>query len=39
MNENYDNEKIIECMFDPVTSEILSELENGEKNSNYLAEK
>lgn len=39
MNKNYDTEKIIECMFDPVTSEILSELENGEKNSNYLAEK
>ena len=39
MNEKYDKEKIIECMFDPVTSEILGELENGEKNSEYLSEK
>lgn len=39
MNENFDKEKIIECMFDPVTSEILGELENGEKNSDYLSEK
>ena len=39
MNETFDKEKIIECMFDPVTSEILGELENGEKNSDYLSEK
>ena len=39
MSENFDKDKIIECMFDPVTSEILSELENGEKNSDYLTEK
>ena len=39
MNETFDKEKIIECMFDPITSEILGELENGEKNSDYLSEK
>lgn len=39
MNESYDREKIAECMFDPITSLIISELENGEKNSLYLAEK
>lgn len=31
MNNEYDKEKIIECMFEPVTSEILAELENGAK--------
>jgi len=39
MNNEYDKEKIIECMFEPVTSEILAELENGAKNSFYLVEK
>ena len=39
MNNEYDKEKIIECMFEPVTSEILAELENGPKNSFYLVEK
>ncbi len=39
MDESLDNEKIIECMFDPITSEILAELENGSKESSYLAEK
>ena len=36
---SFDKQKIIECMFDPVTSEILAELENGGKDSSYLAEK
>ena len=39
MDESLDKEKIIECMFDPITSEILAELENGSKESSYLAEK
>ncbi len=39
MDESLDNEKIIECMFDPITSEILAELENDSKESSYLAEK
>lgn len=39
MNDEFDKEKIIECMFDPVTSEILAELENGAKNSSFLVEK
>ena len=39
MDESLDKDKIIECMFDPVTSEILAELEDGGKESTYLAEK
>jgi len=39
MDESLDKEKIIECLFDPITSEILAELENGGKESSYLAEK
>lgn len=39
MNDSFDKEKIIESMFDPITSEILAELENGGKESSYLAEK
>jgi hypothetical protein len=39
MDNSYDREKVIECMFDPVTSSIIAELEEGEKNSSYLAEK
>jgi len=39
MDNSYDREKVIECMFDPITSTIIAELEDGEKNSLYLAEK
>lgn len=39
MEGYFDKEKVIECMFDPITSEILAELENGGKESSYLAEK
>ena len=39
MDDSYDREKVIDCMFDPLTSDIISELEDGEKNSRYLAEK
>jgi len=39
MDDSYDREKVIECMFDPITSLIIAELEDGKKNSSYLAEK
>jgi DNA-binding IclR family transcriptional regulator len=39
MDDVFDREKVIECMFDPVTSSILAELENGEKECSFLAEK
>ncbi|HET6518163.1 MAG TPA: hypothetical protein VFG25_08110 [Nitrosopumilaceae archaeon] len=39
MDKPLDKEKIIECMFDPLTSGILSELESGKKESLYLAKK
>ena len=39
MDNSYDREKVLECMFDPITSSIIAELEDGEKNSMYLAEK
>jgi len=35
----YDREKVLDCMFDPITSMLLAELEDGEKNSSYLSEK
>jgi len=38
MDETFDREKIIDCMFDPITSSILAELENGEKECSYLAQ-
>ena len=39
LDSTYDKEKILECMFDPDTSEILAELENGSKELQYLTEK
>ena len=39
MEENYDKNKIIECMFDQVTSDILLELKDGEKDLEFLMEK
>ena len=36
MTETFDKEKILECMFDPQTSEILLELQNNEKELDYL---
>ena len=39
MKNEFDKDKIIECMFDTDTSEILAELENGAKNSSYIVEK
>ena len=39
MDESFDREKVVDCMFDPVTSSILAELEDGEKECSFLAEK
>lgn len=37
MEKTYNHQKIIDCIFDPVTSQILSELEDGRKNISYLS--
>lgn len=39
MDSSYDKEKILECMFNPDTSEILVELENGGKELEFLMDK
>jgi DNA-binding HxlR family transcriptional regulator len=39
LDSTYDKEKVLDCMFDQDTSEILAELENGEKELSYLMEK
>jgi DNA-binding IclR family transcriptional regulator len=39
MDDTFDREKVVDCMFDPVTSSILAELESGEKECSFLAEK
>ena len=38
MDESFDREKVVDCMFDPVTSAILAELEDGEKECSFLAQ-
>lgn len=38
MSDTFDREKIVECMFDPITSSILAELENSQKECSFLAE-
>jgi len=38
MAETFDQEKVVDCMFDPVTSSILAELEDGEKKCSFLAQ-
>ena len=38
MEDTFDREKVVDCMFDPVTSSILAELENGEKTCSSLAQ-
>ena len=38
MSESFDREKAIDCMFDPITSEILAELEDGKKECSILAQ-
>ncbi len=37
MADNFDREKVVECMFDPITSSIIAELENGSKTCAFLA--
>ncbi len=37
MDETFDREKVVDCMFDSVTSSILAELEDGEKECSFLA--
>ena len=39
MNDNFDRQKMLETLVNPDVSMILIELENGEKDSNYLVEK
>ncbi len=39
MEASFDKDKILECMFNPVTSVILAELENSAKESSYLTQK
>ncbi len=39
MDKEFDREKVIDCMFDPITSSILAELEDGEKQCSFLAQK
>ncbi|HXV66883.1 MAG TPA: hypothetical protein VD731_06650 [Nitrosopumilaceae archaeon] len=39
MEPTYNKEKILESIFDPETSEILAELENGGKELQYLTDK
>ena len=38
MDESFDREKIIDCMFDPITSEILAKLEDGKKECSVLSQ-
>ena len=38
MDSTFDKEKVLDCMFDPDTSEILAELENEGKELSYLVE-
>ena len=38
MDEIFDREKVVDCMFDPVTSSILAELEDGDKECSFLAQ-
>ncbi len=38
MDETFDREKVVDCMFDSVTSSILAELEDGEKECSFLAQ-
>ena len=38
MSDSFDREKIIDSMFDPITSEILAELEDGKKEYSVLSQ-
>ncbi|MCV0393185.1 MAG: hypothetical protein K5790_07875 [Nitrosopumilus sp.] len=37
MEVSFDREKVVESMFDPITSSIIAELEDGEKECSFLA--
>ena len=37
MSDSFEHGKVVDCMFDPVTSSILAELEDGEKECSFLA--
>ena len=39
MVSNFDRERVVDCMFDPVTSSILAELEQGRQECSSLAKK
>ena len=39
MTESFNREKVIDCMFDPINSEILAELEDGKKECFILSQK
>ncbi len=39
MANDFDREKVVDCMFDSITSSILAELEDGPKDCSFLAEK
>jgi len=38
MSDSFEHEKVVDCMFDPITSSILAELEDGEKECSFLAQ-
>lgn len=38
MSDTFDKEKVVDCMFDPITSSILADLEDGEKECSFLAQ-
>ena len=38
MADTFDREKVVDCMFDPITASILAELEDGEKECSFLAQ-
>lgn len=38
MDNSFDREKVVDCMFDPITSSMLAELEDGEKECSFLAQ-
>ena len=38
MAESFDRERVVECMFDPVTASLLASLEDGGKECSFLAE-
>ena len=38
MSDSFDRDKVVDCMFDPVTASIIAELEDGEKECSLLAD-